>query len=304
MTILTEVQNITSGDRRRDYGRPLVNHLRIALMWSVYLNSVITPDQVVWMMTLLKGARDMNTPKYDNSLDTIGYQVCLDDMVNQVVEEGYASDYQAGLNFLRNLTVGEMHDLSVRYSQEPVEDSYVEEAKSSMFDGGEFIRIELETREMGEYSEPLFKKGQVISIDGELRLVCKVDIFDNDYPYYVQSLKYPTEYHWVSGENSFYTGVSYPFVGGDIVSYNGATWRVLAPTLSATRIEHLWSTAVALVRNDELKLLTTVQIGDVHNNEVVIMIDELDPLAYYQVKNQSTQLIRWLSFEAYRNLDN
>jgi len=85
-------------------------------MWSVYMEQDITPDKVVWMMTLLKSARDMNTPKYDNSLDTIGYQACLDDMVAQVQELGHASDYQAGLDYLRSLTVGAMQELAVRIS--------------------------------------------------------------------------------------------------------------------------------------------------------------------------------------------
>lgn len=85
-SLIDHALEITSGDRRRDYGRPLINHLRIALQWSNYLGVDITPEKVVWMMIGLKQAREAHTPKFDNLLDTVGYALCLDDMYAQLIE--------------------------------------------------------------------------------------------------------------------------------------------------------------------------------------------------------------------------
>ena len=112
MTILEEAQQITEGARRRDYGRPLINHLRIALEWSRLTKSVITPDRVVEMMIALKWERHTNSPKFDNLLDIIGYTACLDDMANQIMGmvtvDARTPTYTEALLHLRRMSVDEM----------------------------------------------------------------------------------------------------------------------------------------------------------------------------------------------------
>lgn len=106
--LIEHALEITSGDRRRDYGRPLINHLRIALQWSNYLGITITPEKVVWMMIGLKQAREAHTPKYDNLLDTIGYSLCLDDMWQQLVELGRAVDREDAMGYMAGMSRADM----------------------------------------------------------------------------------------------------------------------------------------------------------------------------------------------------
>lgn len=109
--LIEQVLEITSGDRRRDYGRPLINHLRIAIAWSNYLQTTITPDKVVWMMIALKTARETHTPKFDNLLDTVGYALCLDDMYAQLVELKWATDRDTAMQVTSVMTVPTMQSL-------------------------------------------------------------------------------------------------------------------------------------------------------------------------------------------------
>lgn len=76
--ILKEAQDIIWGDREQTYGTPDVNLKRIATLWNAYLfaknsDGLITPEDVCWMMVLLKASRQMNTPKRDNLVDAAGY---------------------------------------------------------------------------------------------------------------------------------------------------------------------------------------------------------------------------------------
>lgn len=92
MTALTpwleEAAKITTGDRSRDYGRPLLNFLRIGLRWSNFLGVVINPMQVAMMMVDVKIAREQNTSKEDNWVDTLGYAACASDMNEHMKELG------------------------------------------------------------------------------------------------------------------------------------------------------------------------------------------------------------------------
>ena len=117
-TLLEIATDITTGDRRRDYGRPLVNHLRIAMNWTLFLQPLldgksITPDKVVWMMAGLKQAREINTTKFDNLLDNVGYSACLDDMYLQIIELGYAVDREEAMEYMQSLDMGEMFELLI-----------------------------------------------------------------------------------------------------------------------------------------------------------------------------------------------
>lgn len=82
MSILEEALQVSGENRQRDYGHPLENHERIAAVWNVVLGKKltkpITPEEVVWCMIGVKLAREVNSPKRDNSLDVAGYVNCLD----------------------------------------------------------------------------------------------------------------------------------------------------------------------------------------------------------------------------------
>ncbi len=89
MNILEEAQQIIYGDREQTYGKPDINLQRIGLLWSQYLSMrydttlpVISPEDVCWMMTLLKMARQMNAPKRDNLVDAAGYIALIERIEN------------------------------------------------------------------------------------------------------------------------------------------------------------------------------------------------------------------------------
>ena len=75
---LKEAEELINGPRAEDYGPALINHERIATIWSVVLRKKlldkITPAEVTAMMIGLKLARlaeDMNQD--DSWVDIIGY---------------------------------------------------------------------------------------------------------------------------------------------------------------------------------------------------------------------------------------
>lgn len=92
---LQEAAKITTSERRRDYGRPLINFLRIAIRWSNFLGLTISPTKVAAMMIDVKLARQQNTPKDDNWVDMIGYAACVSDMDEQLKELGYEEGIKA-----------------------------------------------------------------------------------------------------------------------------------------------------------------------------------------------------------------
>ena len=62
------------GLRGQEYGHPAINHMRIAQMWSAYLDAPIAPEQVAICMVLVKIARSVETPKLsDNYSDGAAY---------------------------------------------------------------------------------------------------------------------------------------------------------------------------------------------------------------------------------------
>ena len=125
VSLIEIVKTITSGDRRKDYGRPLINHVRIALKWARRIRErierglpPITPSVVVELMLDLKEARQVNTPKFDNLVDTMGYVVCLDDMARQLVERTEATTYEEALVRLNEMTEDEMMLLQLDLERE------------------------------------------------------------------------------------------------------------------------------------------------------------------------------------------
>ena len=71
--ILNEAIRLTSTDRQKNYGKPLVNHQRIATIWSVILGAEITPSQVALCMAGLKLARLAYKYDDDSFIDAAAY---------------------------------------------------------------------------------------------------------------------------------------------------------------------------------------------------------------------------------------
>lgn len=114
---LAEAANITSGERRRDYGRPLVNFLRIAIRWSNLLGIYITPPMVALMMVDMKIAREQNTHKDDNWIDILGYAATVSDMDQEMREMGFDGYKQ----FSYWSSVADLQNLYNRLMNAPIE---------------------------------------------------------------------------------------------------------------------------------------------------------------------------------------
>ena len=72
-SLLNETAEIIK-NRGLVYGSPSVNHLRIAKLWSVYLEKAIEPEQVAMCMALVKIARLIESPKHvDSYADAAAY---------------------------------------------------------------------------------------------------------------------------------------------------------------------------------------------------------------------------------------
>lgn len=82
--ILSEASRLTNADRQDTYGDPLTNHKRIADLWSVYLETEITPSQVALCLCLVKIARLMQTSDHiDSYIDLAAYAA----IAGQISEE-------------------------------------------------------------------------------------------------------------------------------------------------------------------------------------------------------------------------
>lgn len=109
---LVEQVSETTRGRRDNYGRPLINFLRIAIYWSEYWKNrgesgFFTPEDVAQFMTLLKIARQDHSHANDNLLDIMGYQDCLDDMHRHMQE----LDYPMGIAAFRTMSYLKMLEL-------------------------------------------------------------------------------------------------------------------------------------------------------------------------------------------------
>ena len=71
--ILKEAQRLTSDDRLKTHGTPYLNHRRIADLWSAYLETPITPEQVAICQALVKVARSQQSSIDDHYIDGAAY---------------------------------------------------------------------------------------------------------------------------------------------------------------------------------------------------------------------------------------
>ena len=80
--ILKEADRLTHGDRNKNYGTPFVNHQRIAQLWSVWLETEITPAQAAMCLALVKVARLIETPNHEDSpVDLAAYAAIYGEIV-------------------------------------------------------------------------------------------------------------------------------------------------------------------------------------------------------------------------------
>ena len=82
-TILEEANRLVHGDRQSDYGHPLDDFTRTAMMWSAILGIPVKAEQVGLCMVAVKLSRQVNRPKRDNMVDAAGYS----STVQMVIEE-------------------------------------------------------------------------------------------------------------------------------------------------------------------------------------------------------------------------
>ena len=82
--ILDEAKRLIHTDRQKDYGHPLINHQRIAKLWSVILEKEITPAQAALCMAMVKAARLVQTPNHEDSyIDGAAYFAIAGELCNE-----------------------------------------------------------------------------------------------------------------------------------------------------------------------------------------------------------------------------
>lgn len=82
--ILDEAKRLIHTDRQKDYGHPLINHQRIAKLWSVILEKEITPAQAALCMAMVKAARLVQTPNHEDSyIDGAAYFAIAGELSNE-----------------------------------------------------------------------------------------------------------------------------------------------------------------------------------------------------------------------------
>ena len=68
---------LVCGDRNNEYGHPLDDFSRAAMIWSAILGVEVTAEQVALCMVGVKIAREVHRPKRDTIVDGIGYFLTL-----------------------------------------------------------------------------------------------------------------------------------------------------------------------------------------------------------------------------------
>lgn len=82
--ILDAAKKCVCGEREQDYGSPENNFGLIGMLWTTYLGTMVTAEDVAMMMSLLKIAR-IKTGKgtADSFVDLAGYAACAGEIATQ-----------------------------------------------------------------------------------------------------------------------------------------------------------------------------------------------------------------------------
>jgi len=79
----------TLNEREKNYDTPTNNFKRIADFWNTYLknranpDADISPEDVGWLMVLMKIAREQHVHKDDNLVDAVGYIICVEKIIEE-----------------------------------------------------------------------------------------------------------------------------------------------------------------------------------------------------------------------------
>ncbi len=85
-SILKSAEEKVNGGREQEYGGPEHSFTMIAKMWTTYLEDriEIRPEDVAYMMILLKLCRLARTPNHQDSIvDIAGYAACAGEIVGK-----------------------------------------------------------------------------------------------------------------------------------------------------------------------------------------------------------------------------
>jgi|TARA_R100000687_G_C6342984_1_gene115129 hypothetical protein len=79
---LKKAQVLVSGERGEQHGDFVDLHERVALLWSTYLETMVTAEQVAFCMTLLKVARyEVGERNEDDLVDATAYTGIWGDII-------------------------------------------------------------------------------------------------------------------------------------------------------------------------------------------------------------------------------
>lgn len=95
-SIVQEAHDIVHGARHEAYGHPVDDLGRTGRLWAAILGiPEITAEQVALCMVGLKISRECNKHGRDNLVDSAGYLLCIDKIVNERARRG-ATDAKNG----------------------------------------------------------------------------------------------------------------------------------------------------------------------------------------------------------------
>lgn len=118
---LLDLLQSTIEEREDNYDNPLPNFLRIALYWSIWKQQVFNPLDVIFMMDLMKTAREQHNHNNDTLLDKTGYVIsCYERIDERMKALGYEGaeafrsrngDTDGGTGAIAGLNVGWMYEV-------------------------------------------------------------------------------------------------------------------------------------------------------------------------------------------------
>lgn len=75
--LATFAADLVAGDRNDEYGHPLDDFSRAALIWQAILGCEVSAEQVALCMIGVKISREVHRPKADTVVDGVGYFLTL-----------------------------------------------------------------------------------------------------------------------------------------------------------------------------------------------------------------------------------